>query len=349
MVDRAILPAIMVLPDLFGDPFRERSSLLQSKPLALLGGRFQFASNSRRLLSLAELAFAGLPRHRLSTSEPRLRVTLWLESERRAHRRSEPPPLAMMSGGGLLAGAPEGSSFVSVSPQDGSALIVMSRDMLRFPYHARYELIEFAVFTLAARAQGLAPLHAACVGRDGRGVLLMGASGSGKSTVALHCLLRGLDFLSEDSVFVAPATLLATGIANFLHVRSDSLRWLAPGPEVAAIRSSPVIQRRSGVKKFEVNLRQRHYRLAPAPLQISSIVFLSSQSAGGRPLLRPLSRATLLSRLSGAQACALNQPEWATFSRHAARLDSFELRRGGHPLESVDVLDRLLRFGTRQA
>jgi hypothetical protein len=58
--------------------------------------------------------------------------------------------------------------------------------MLRFPYHARYELIEFAVFTLAARAQGLVPLHAACVGEEGRGLLLMGESGAGKSTASLH-------------------------------------------------------------------------------------------------------------------------------------------------------------------
>ena len=36
-----------------------------------------------------------------------------------------------------------------------------------------------AVFTLAARVQQLVPLHAACVGLKGRGVLIMGASGAG--------------------------------------------------------------------------------------------------------------------------------------------------------------------------
>jgi serine kinase of HPr protein (carbohydrate metabolism regulator) len=59
-------------------------------------------------------------------------------------------------------------------------------------YLTRYELIEFAVFTLAQRVQGLVPLHAACVGRAGRGLLLMGGSGAGKSTLALHCLARRL-------------------------------------------------------------------------------------------------------------------------------------------------------------
>ena len=67
------------------------------------------------------------------------------------------------------------------------------------------------------------PLHAACVGQGGRGVLLIGESGAGKSTASLHCLLRGLDFVSEDSIFATPDTMLATGVANFLHVRCDSL------------------------------------------------------------------------------------------------------------------------------
>jgi hypothetical protein len=155
----------------------------------------------------------------------------------------------MIHGAGLLGGATFASNAVILSPREGAALVVVSPQMLRFPYHTRYELIEFAVFTLAARAQRLVPLHAACVGLDGRGILLMGPSGAGKSTVALHCLLNGFDFLSEDSVFVAPDTMLATGVANFLHVRADSLGWLGRSREAGAIAKSPVIQRRSGVKK----------------------------------------------------------------------------------------------------
>ena len=93
--------------------------------------------------------------------------------------------------------------------------MVVTPRMLRFPYHTRYELIEFAVFTLAARVQRLVALHGACVGRAGRGVLLLGPSGAGKSTVTLQCLIEGLGILSEDSVFVTPDTLLATGVSNF--------------------------------------------------------------------------------------------------------------------------------------
>jgi hypothetical protein len=276
-----------------------------------------------------------------------LRVRLLLTPGGKARKRSEPPPLAMFSGAGFLGGSTESSNFVILSPNQRSALVAVSPAMLRFPYHARYELIEFAVFTLAARSQGLVPLHGACVGLGGRGALLMGASGSGKSTTALHCLLEGFDFVSEDSVFVTPDTLLATGVANFLHVRSDSLSLLARARDRETIRKSPIIQRRSGVRKYEVDLRRGGYRLAVAPLRLTAVVFLSAQSAGVRPLLTALSKSSMRAKLAALQPYAANQPEWTTFTKNASRLEAFELRRGSHPRETVEAVRELLGSRTR--
>jgi hypothetical protein len=336
-----------MVPDQYVDPFGERPPAMIREGLQLLGARFRFESNNRQLLRLVDTAYTDLPRHRLSAAVPRLKVSLLLKGgdPPRSRRRFEPPALNMFSGVGFLGGAPDSSNFVVVSPQKLAALVVVSPTMLRFPYHTRYELIEFAVFTLAARAQRLVSLHAACVGRGGRGILLMGPSGSGKSTVTMQWLLQGLDFLSEDSVFVAPDTMLATGVSNFLHVRSDSLRWVQRPADAAAIGKSPVIRRRTGVKKFEVDLRRGDYRLAPSPLKITAVVFLSRQNAGGRPLLAPLSKARLLAKLTAAQAYAASQPQWSTFSERVSKLDGFEMHRGRHPLESVEALRELL--GTR--
>ncbi|HEX5419994.1 MAG TPA: serine kinase [Gammaproteobacteria bacterium] len=331
------------ISDLLADPFGERVRMIEREPLALLGAQFHFESNSRPLMELVDQAYAGLPAHRLSRTSPRLRVRILEAPAALAHRRSEPPQLAMFSAGGFLAGAAEASSFVAVSPEARTALVVLSPRMLASPYHARYEALEFAVFTLASRVQGLAPLHAACISRRGRGLLLMGQSGAGKSTIALLSLLHGFDFVSEDSVFVAPDSLRATGVANFLHVRSDSMRWIAQTEQAAAIRQSPVIRRRSGVRKFEVDLRRQSYRLAAAAPRIIAVIFLSADSAGDGRLLHPLSDSDVLTRLAAAQAYAAGQTSWEAFSRGIARLDSFELRRGRHPLDSVEALDRLLK------
>jgi hypothetical protein len=339
-----------MLPAQLRDPFSERSATRLSRSIYLLGCRFTFETNSPELLRLVAAAYEDLPRHRLSSHVPEMRLALLLSPARTPgrsrirHRGTDraPPPLRMLHGAGFLSGADPAANFVVLSPRQHAAIAVISAQMLRFPYHTRYEMIEFAVFTLAARAQQLVPLHAACIGRGNRGILLMGASGAGKSTVALQCLSAGLEFLAEDSVFVAPETMRATGVANFLHVRADSLRWLGNSPDAALIRRSPVIQRRSGAKKFEVDLRQGKFRLAKSPLEIIAIVFLSPQSAGAQALLKPLSKSSLLKKMADEQAYAARQKQWRLFAKNAARLMRFELRRGRHPHEAVAALKSLL-------
>ncbi|MDP9010225.1 MAG: serine kinase [Pseudomonadota bacterium] len=335
-------------PNLESDPFAERTAFLTRGAISLLGGKFIFQSNSEELLALVDAAYAGLPDHLFSSASKTFRINLLLTPKpvpnpiRRAARRVDPPPISMLQGAGFLGSATPSSTFVVLHPENRAGLVSASPEMLRFPYHVRYELIEFAVFTLACRAQGLVPLHGACVGLDGRGVLLMGPSGSGKSTVALQCLLEGLDFVSEDSVFVAPNSMRATGTPNFLHVREDSLHWVEQLRIRSMIRKSPVIRRRSGVEKFEVDLRRKEFRLAKTPLRIIGVVFLSPRLAGTGPLLRPLSAGNTLARLKEEQAYGASLPQWATFNKKLLRLGGFEVFRGPHPSASVEALRSLL-------
>jgi hypothetical protein len=323
------------------DPFHERNSPAGHTRLRLLGCDFEFESDSLELHRIVTGAYADLPRHKLSAAVPRCRVKLMLAPQGRKTARGEIPRIEMLSGADFLGATTHASDFVALSPAQRSGLIVVSKAMLRSAYHVRYELIEFAVFTLASRVLGLVPLHAACIGRGGRGLLLMGDSGAGKTTAALHCLLRGLDFLSEDSVFVAADSLLATGVANFLHTRRDAL-WFIPDPAAALIRRAPVIKRRSGVEKFELDLRQPEFRLAPRPLEIVASVFMSAESAGARPLAAALRRTDLLARLPAAQPYAAHQAGWPRFRHRIASLPAYEVRRGAHPTDTVGALEKIL-------
>jgi hypothetical protein len=331
------------------DPFGERLTPRYRRSLHLLGALFRFESNSVQLLRLVEQAFAGLPRHRLGTRTPRLRVRLQLAPSQPRKSAAEPPPLKTWSGPGFVCGAMDQSNLAVIVPAQASALVVISRDMLRHAYHARYELIEFAVYVLASRAQGLVPLHAAAVGRRGRGVLLMGDSGAGKSTIALHCLLQGLAMVSEDGVFVAPEHLLATGIASFLHLRSGALRLLRRHESASRIRAAPIIRRRSGAEKHEVDLRRSGYRLAPAALRIQAVVFLSKRSASDDRLLIPVAARELARRLAVHQPYAATQHGWHRFARNLAGVRAFEMRRGTHPRAAVAALRDLLALPERRA
>lgn len=46
------------------------------------------------------------------------------------------------------------------------------------------------------------PMHAACVAIGGRGILIEGATGSGKSGLALRLIDRGAEFVGDDGILV---------------------------------------------------------------------------------------------------------------------------------------------------
>src|SRR5580692_5749005 len=140
------------------DPFGERSARSHHRSLQLLGARFRFESNSARLLHLVDQAFAGLPPHRLRAKSPQLLLRLHLTPRRQHASRAPPPPLNTYAGPDCLCGVIDEANLAVISPAQGSALVVVSSDMLRHAYHLRYELIEFAVYVLAARALRLVPL-----------------------------------------------------------------------------------------------------------------------------------------------------------------------------------------------
>lgn len=325
------------------DPFRERGRLLCSRSHDILGGRFRFDSASDALLALVDAAYAGLPPHPLSDTGDAFRLELRLAPAQAHPYDLEPPRVRTESGGEILCGVVDASNYVVIAPRQRWALIVVSEDMLAYAYHVRYELIEFAVFVLAARGMGLVPLHGACVGVDGRGVLLLGASGAGKSTLALGAYAAGMSFLAEDAVFVHPQTLMATGVGNFVHVKQDSLRFIEEGLTRQWIADAPVIRRRSGVAKFEADLRAGPIPAAGWPLKLAAVVMVSAEAAvTSDDLLDPVGDGRVPALLAADQPYACGQPGWGSFISKVAPLGVYRLRRGRHPRDGVDALHGLL-------
>ena len=309
----------------------------------VLGGVFRFESHSPELLELVEAAYGRLPSQAFPGIAAEFRVAMRLLPRSVNAWATEPPAPRIRQEGDRIRADIDDSNYVIIDCARCRAQIVATEDMLRHAYHLRCELIEFAVFVLATRGIGLAPLHAACVGIDGRGLLLLGASGSGKSTLALHGLVRGLDLLAEDAVFVQPATLLATGVPNYLHLRSDALDFIAGDAMLAWITHAPVIRRRSGVKKFEVDLRRGYGRPAPCPFALVGAVFVTPRPADDdNALLTRLSAQRAGRMLEADQPHASRQPGWRAFKRGIMEKGIHQLRRGRHPGDAIDALRRLL-------
>src|SRR5687767_4670924 len=195
-VDRRV-QLVLTMSAAAGDPFGEGAAAHLRSRVNVLGGDFVVTTRSRRLLDLANDAFAGLPRHRLERRSPRFTVRLVLNDRQPTWTRGDAPPSPVLtSGAGLLCATIDAGNYAVMDVGMSRALICVSKGMLRQPYYPRYELIELAFLTLSSRRQALVPLHAACVGANGNGMLLIGASGSGKSTLCLHALAGGMQLLS---------------------------------------------------------------------------------------------------------------------------------------------------------
>jgi len=324
------------------DPFEARGWKAHRKIVSVLGSRISLEANHRGLLALAASAFDGLPAHRMGDAR-RLRLVLKCTSGPSAQRWRRPPAPRLASGDGFLMSAFDPANFALVSPRQHAALVHVSPDALRFPYHLRYELIEFAGLMLAARVRQLIPLHAACVMRRGRTFLLLGDSGAGKSTLCLAAGLAGFELLSEDSVFVTAGDLCATGVANFLHVEREGLRFVEDVAVRRALGAAPTIERRSGIRKLEIDLRTGALPVARRAAPLTAVIVLSSRRATSAPLLRPLGSAGMLRALRASQGYARLRTGWQTFERNLARLPAYLLERGAHPREGAEALLVLAR------
>ncbi len=74
-------------------------------------------------------------------------------------------------------------------------------------------------------------VHASCAARDGHGVLLIGAPGSGKSDLLLRLLDHGFRLVADDRVDILDGVASAPGaLAGLLEVRGIGILRLAFEP-----------------------------------------------------------------------------------------------------------------------
>ena len=159
--------------------------------------------------------------------------------------------------------------------------------------------------------------------------------------MALEAWLAGLVYLADDSLFVCPDSLRALAAPNFLHLRSSGARTIAPGMR-SALRLAARIRRRSGERKYAIDLRRRGVRVARRPLLLTALVFLSRQRAAAGGLLSRIPSRLAAERLRRLQPYAAGRPEWRPFLRKLARVPAYELRRGAMSSQAAAVLRNLL-------
>jgi len=86
---------------------------------------------------------------------------------------------------------------ISCLDRSGPHIVGYARDSQHMSLHERGRPLQ-GPLTIWHNDRNVPLIHAGLVARNGRGVLLGGASGSGKSTSAIACLLAGYGFVSDD-------------------------------------------------------------------------------------------------------------------------------------------------------
>src|ERR1700758_2123006 len=77
----------------------------------------------------------------------------------------------------------------------------LTREVIENAIYFRYNFLEKVVYLLLG-ASVVTDLHAACVGKNGKGILLCGDSGAGKSTIAYACARTGWTYTSDDTSYL---------------------------------------------------------------------------------------------------------------------------------------------------
>lgn len=227
-----------------------------------LGFPLTVASNSQAVLDAAHLEWDAWTQ---AFDEPPVALTfnvspgslpLPAESSFHAHRHQ----FAFVAGAQNLAvcdtNTHSGIAWITAAAAEDAAYL-------------RYHFLEAMALELIVSLH-MTPFHAACVARHGRGVLLCGDSGAGKSSLSYACARRGWTYLSDDASYLLrrrASERVVLGHAHRLRLRPDAPTLFE---ELSAFSPS-----RRGNGKMSLELPARALSIATAPCaQVDRIVIL---------------------------------------------------------------------------
>ena len=188
---------------------------------AAAGAEFSLTTNSEGLLEAARKVF-------LSVNSPAARVDFslrfWVDSD----DKSEPPWQKPYVRGldHLVFAAFDTRSSLLANLRTRRVIGRFSSGMATNADHWKMMIFP-VVFSILAGSIRLIELHASCVASNDAGLILLGPSRCGKSTLAMALVNAGLKFLSDDRTFCSAkhGKLLAWGLPRPLKLRRDGGSW----------------------------------------------------------------------------------------------------------------------------
>jgi hypothetical protein len=199
-----------------------------------------------------------------------------------------------------------------------------------------------AIIAWAMAERGMQFLHSAAVGYEGRAALVVGASGSGKSSTALACLLEGLEYLGDDHCLLelgATPTVHSVYAAAKLHDAQ-----LQRFPELDAC----VVNRdRVAPEKGVAILYPDFASLLPVSRPLAAVL-VPRITGGSRSSIAPLRPASALAALAPStllQMASADRSGLGAMARLVKTVPCFSLELGTEREEIASVVrEFLVRF-----
>ncbi len=243
-----------------------------------LGFAVEISTNCPEVLAAAEQNWKSFDK---AYSAPPVQVRIAVIEGQGAHC---PPPPNCRGQRNLVLFVASPYDFAVCDLTTGFASCWLSTAAVENGAYLRYHFLDATVLLLI-EALYLTPIHAACVAFQGRGLLLCGDSGAGKSSLSFACARRGWTFVSDDANFLVRGGEQRVVVANPYHLHfRESATELFPD-----LKSHCLTPRINGEIAIELATGNMPEILTSPRSPIDFLVFLN-RGASGPASLRPFSK-----------------------------------------------------------
>lgn len=217
-----------------------------------------------------------------------------------------------------------GASVAVSDPLRREAVARVTAGLVADRGHFRAEILEAVTLALLSHFDRH-PVHAAAMALNGRAALLAAPSGTGKSTLAYHCHLDGLDLLGDDHVRVQ------------LEPRVRVWGWPARVRLLADATAQASTSSRDAVK--EAIYPNSGIRLVADEMRVCCL-----SRDGGPATLEPLGAAALARALDEQLAPGFDRfpTRWPAVRDALATRGGWRLNLSSDPREGVALVRRVL-------
>jgi len=267
------------------DPLLSKVDFPLQSTIFPLGFPVRLSTNSPAVLEAAKISWGCFKQ---KFEHPPLELRIGVTKDKNNSADLPPAPTVRMQWGQLVNIA-DANNFVTIDFKAGRSFGWITQSIAESPRYLRYYFLDSAALGLVSGLRA-GCLHAACVSPFGRGMLLCGNTGAGKSTLAYAGARAGWTLVCDDASFMPldREDRLVVGNYHRLRFRSSAVQLF---PELEGRAITPRVA--SSKPTIEVPTLEVPDITTADSAVVDYLIFLNRNWAGS-PEITPISRQAVL-------------------------------------------------------